>query len=258
MDALTWYHTIELPGGVVTPSEYDTRVALRKIPFPEDLSRRRCLDVGTHDGFWAFEMERRGAAEVLAIDLDDPRQLDVSEPGIEWTEELLAERVRRPLAFEHAHGALGSKVERRDLSVYALDRDDVGLFDFAFLGTLLLHLRDPVEAVTAVRRVLRPGGRFLVNDEVSLGMTLRHPRRPVHSLTLLPAKPFWWVPNLHGLRRYLEKAGFDVLDSGGPYFLPKGAGYRRPPVPRTMAGLVSRVVHDRGMVHGWVLGENPA
>ncbi len=51
MDALTWYHTIELPGGVVTPGEYDTRVALRKIPFPEELSARRRLDVGTHDGF---------------------------------------------------------------------------------------------------------------------------------------------------------------------------------------------------------------
>jgi tRNA (mo5U34)-methyltransferase len=178
-------------------------------------------------------------------------------PGVQRTEELLAELTRRPLAFECARGALQSKVARREKSVYALSPDDIGLFDFAFLGTLLLHLRDPVKALTAVRQVLRPGGRLLVNDEVSLGVTMRHPRRPVHSLTLLPGKPFWWVPNLCGLRRYLEKAGFRIVDSGGPYFLPKGPGYRRPPVPRTMAGLVSRIIHDRGMVHGWVLGDAP-
>src|SRR5437016_1983956 len=35
----------------------------------------RALDVGTWDGFWAFEMERRGA-DVLALDLDDPQDLD--------------------------------------------------------------------------------------------------------------------------------------------------------------------------------------
>ncbi len=256
--ALSWYHTIELAPGVLTPGEYDTRAALVKIPFPAALTGMRCLDVGTHDGFWAFEMERRGAAEVVAIDLDDPRMLDFSEPGVEWTEELLAAQTRRPLAFECARGALQSQVTRRDLSVYSLSPDGLGLFDFAFLGTLLLHLRDPVRALTAVRRVLQPGGRLLVNDEVSLGMTLRHPRRPVHSLTLLPGKPFWWVPNLLGLRRYLEKAGFRIVDSGGPYFLPKGPGYRRPRVPRTTAGLVSRIIHDRGMLHGWVLGENPA
>src|SRR5438067_4479740 len=58
---IAWYHTIELPGGVITPGEYDTRVAARKVGLPADLDGNRCLDVGTHDGFWAFEMERRGA-----------------------------------------------------------------------------------------------------------------------------------------------------------------------------------------------------
>jgi tRNA (mo5U34)-methyltransferase len=253
---LIWYHTIELPGGIVSPGEYDTRRALAKIPFPNDLSGKRCLDVGTHDGFWAFAMERACAREVVAIDLDDPRRGDFSEPGPVWTDEVIADRASRAATFAYAHDVLGSGVQRRGLSVYELSKDSVGEFDFAFIGTLLLHLRDPVRALTSIRNVLAPGGRLLVNDVVSLGMTLRHPRRPVHALTLLPGKPFWWVPNVRGLRRYVEKAGFHVIESGGPYFVPRGVGYARPPLPLSLSNLARNALHNRGMVHGWVLGES--
>jgi tRNA (mo5U34)-methyltransferase len=249
---LTWYHTLELPGGLVTPGEYDTRVAARKVALPVSLDGRRCLDVGTHDGFWAFEMERRGAAEVIAIDLDDPRRADFSDPVPELSEEALGERRERIQSFGCAHRALGSRVQRHDLSVYDLAGAGLGVFDFAFIGTLLLHLREPVRALSAIRSVLRPGGRLLVNDGVSLGMSLMHPRTPVHTLSLLPGKPFWWIPNARGLRRYLEKADFAVIDAGGPYLIPRGSGYDRPPAPGKLA---SRLVHARGMPHAWVLGQ---
>ncbi len=206
VEALKWYHTIELPGGIVTPGEYDTRQAARKIPFPASLVGMRCLDVGTHDGFWAFEMERRGAAEVIAIDLDDPSQMDFSEP-VGLMAEALGERRERPAAFACAHRALHSRVTRRDLSVYSLSQADVGEFDFAFIGTLLLHLREPLRALTAISKVLRPGGRLLVNDAVSGSLSLLHPRRPVYTLPLLPGG-LLVAPNAQGLRRYVEKAGF--------------------------------------------------
>ncbi len=254
---LTWYHTIELPGAILTPGEYDTRRALAKVPFPEDLRGRRCLDVGTHDGFWAFEMERRGAEEVLAIDLDDPRRIDYSDPLPQLSEQAIADRESRPLAFACAHRALRSRVQRRDRSVYELTPAQDGHFDFAFIGTLLLHLRDPVRALSAIRCVLRPGGRLLVNDAISLRMSLRHPRSPVHTLSLLPGKPFWWVPNVAGLSRYLDKAGFFVIDRGRPYLIPRGPGYARPPLPQTATNFVWRTVHERGMPHAWALGRAP-
>jgi SAM-dependent methyltransferase len=258
VQALRWYHTIELPGGIVTPGEYDTRRALAKVAFPQRLDGRRCLDVGTHDGFWAFEMERRGAAEVVAIDLDDPARVDISDPvPARLPEAAVADRRARPAAFACAHRALGSQVSRRDLSVYDLDRAVVGEFDFAFIGTLLLHLRDPPRALSAVRGVLTRSGRLLVNDNVSLSLSLLHPRRPVHNLTLLPSRPFWWEPNACGLRRFLEKAGFRVLDGGGPYLLPRGSGYARPPLPRSWRNFAWRALHERGMVHAWVLAEAP-
>jgi tRNA (mo5U34)-methyltransferase len=253
--AHTWYHTIELPGGVLTPGEYDTRAALRRIPFPADLNNQRCLDVGTHDGFWAFEMERRGAGEVVAIDLDDFRQVDFSEPKPDFTAEQTADRESRPEAFALAHRALGSRVERLDLSVYRLEDADIGVFDFAFIGTLLLHLRDPVLALTNIGKVLRPGGHLLVNDAILLGMTLRHRRAAVHELQLLPGRPYWWIPNLRGLERSVAKAGFQVMSSGGPYLLPNGPGYARP--AHRDRNPISRAVKNRGMVHGWVSARWP-
>src|SRR5258708_32045839 len=70
------YHTLELGDGVVTKGMFDHRPVLDRYPIPEDLSGLRCLDVATMDGYWAFEMERRGAESVTALDLENPEDLD--------------------------------------------------------------------------------------------------------------------------------------------------------------------------------------
>jgi hypothetical protein len=80
----SWYHTMRLPGGVVTRGNFDTIAELERVPLPVSLAGKRCLDVGTADGFWAFEMERRGAKDVLAVDLRDPAALDW--PGVPKTD----------------------------------------------------------------------------------------------------------------------------------------------------------------------------
>ena len=76
-----WYHTIPLRDGVVTPGFFDTRTAAGRVPLPESLAGLRCLDIGSADGFWAFEMERRGASEVVAVDVADPGEQDWPLPG---------------------------------------------------------------------------------------------------------------------------------------------------------------------------------
>src|SRR5438477_10034130 len=74
-----WYHTMELAPGVVTPGWFDLRPVVERMPWP-DVSGRRCLDVGTADGFLAFELERRGAAEVVTTDIADHAEWDYPEP----------------------------------------------------------------------------------------------------------------------------------------------------------------------------------
>jgi tRNA (mo5U34)-methyltransferase len=254
IEAVEWYHTLELPGGIVTDGEYDLRGLPKRIGFPASLAGRRCLDVGTRDGFWAFEMERRGAAEVVGIDLDDHARLDW--PGIppQLGADALSELEARSRAFETARRALGSRVERRNLSVYELDPAEVGEFDFACLGTLLLHLRDPVGALKAVRGVLRPGGELLVNDVVSLPLSLLRPRRPAAEL-LGEEGPFWWVVNVAGLRRMVSAAGLEVAGTGGPYFMANGGARRiaAPPGMGMRARLQRELLLRVGAPHAWVL-----
>ncbi|MBA2504644.1 MAG: methyltransferase domain-containing protein [Thermoleophilaceae bacterium] len=242
----TWYHSLELPGGVVTPGEYDLRPALERIPFPASLAGRRCLDVGTRDGFWAFEMERRGAEAVVGIDLDDPTELDWPQPRPEIPPEVRADLDARSRCFGIAAAAHGSKVDRRNLSVYDLAPDTAGEFDFAFLGTLLLHLRDPVGALMAVRRVTT--GRLLLNEVVSTRMSVLG-RGPSAALMSEDA-PFWWIPNAKAVRRYAEAAGWRVVGGGRPYLLRNGEGALAH--ERHGAGIAQRTLHRLGAPHVWL------
>lgn len=204
----TWYHSIELAPGVVTPGQVDHRSLASKL-LPDDLSGLRALDIGTFDGFWAFEMERRGA-EVVAIDVE-------SADAAEWPP-LNRERLRRESeafqlelgrGFRLAKELLGSNAERVICSVYDLTPEAIGgHVDFVFEGALLLHLRDPVLALERARQALRPGGRMLIWEGISLLDTLRAPRRPLARFSPLHSNFTWWYPNYAALVSMPLAAGF--------------------------------------------------
>ena len=219
-----WYHTLELPGGVVTPGEYDLRGVVDRLPWPASLAGMRCLDVGTFDGFWAFEMERRGAAEVTAVDLLDPERWDWPYAARDQAVEQIGQRKRAGAGFEVAKQALDSHVVRHDMSVYDLDPASVGTFDFVYVGSLLLHLRDPVRALEQVRQVC--SGSVLFVDAIDVSLTVRHPRRAVASLDGL-GRPWWWKPNVAALVRMVEVAGFRLLRKPVRVLMPPGAGQQR-------------------------------
>lgn len=219
-----WYHTLDLGPRLVTSGWFDTRKVVDILPLPASLRGKRCLDIGTFDGFWAFEMERRGAAEVLAIDQLDRESWDwpvISPPEVI---EALAVRKADGRGFQLAQEALGSAVVRRELSIYDLDREDVGEFDFIYLGSLLLHLQNPVRALERVRSVCR--GLLLSVDAVDIGLSITHPRRPLAELDGL-GRPWWWKPNAAAYVRMLVAAGFEVVEGPRRFFMPPGQGQTR-------------------------------
>jgi tRNA (mo5U34)-methyltransferase len=211
-----WYHTLELGPGVVTRGMFDHRPVVDNYLIPKDLSGMRCLDVGTMDGFWAFEMERRGAAEVLALDIDDPNALDWPASLRDVTEKSLDETKER--RFELVKSALSSKVERVLRSVYDLDTD-LGAFDLIFSGDLLLHLKDPVTAVERMRRVCR--GSTIICTPI---LPSRLPsRRPIAQLDGIDEFQ-WWVFSQAGLERLIRAAGFSRVEVGKSFKLPATDG----------------------------------
>src|SRR3954447_1152080 len=145
-----WYHTLELAPGVVSPGYFDLRSIVDQLPWP-DVRGKRCLDIASFDGFYAFNLERRGAAEVVAVDVEGPEDFDWPPHLREW-----GVAAQRELSPEHAAGfdvakdLLGSSGERVRLSIYELDPEQLGQFDVVTCGSLLLHLRDPLRALEAV------------------------------------------------------------------------------------------------------------
>jgi tRNA (mo5U34)-methyltransferase len=228
VESIQWYHTLELAPHVVTPGWLDHRGVVAQVPLPQSLSGLRCLDVGTFNGFWAFEMERRGAAEVIGIDVLDARSWDWPLDSDEATVSALAARLAGGDGFTIAQRALGSSVQRVDCSVYDLDERDLGRFDVVYLGSLLVHLRDPVRALERVRTVC--DGTLVVVDGIDLPLTLRSPRLPLARLDGR-GRPWWWYANLAGLARLVEAGGFELVSPPRRLFVPPGAGWR----PRRLA-----------------------
>lgn len=211
-----WYHTLDLGGGVVTEGMFDHRPVLDRYPLPIDLTGQRCLDVATMDGYWAFEMERRGAASVTAIDLEDPRELDwpasLRAGHDKSMDETKAER------FALAKRALGSNVERVLMSAYELS-PELGMFDFVFCGDLLLHLKDPITPVERIRSVCT-GSAVIVN--VITRFRLREDR-PLAELDGVDTFS-WWTTNLAGLVRIVRAAGFARVEPSETFELPYRTG----------------------------------
>lgn len=251
-----WYHTLELAPGVVTPGWFDTRQVADEL-LPGWLGGQRCLDVGTFDGFWAFELERRGADEVVAVDLVDPSAWDWPAGSSAETIDAIGRRKGGGEGFQIARDALGSSVERLEMSVYDLEEAHAGLFDFIYVGSLLLHLRDPVRALERLRAVCR--GWILVVDTIDLELTLALPRKPVAQLDGI-GRPWWWKPNAAGLARMVEAAGFRVEDRPRRIFMPPGEGQRverfHPRMLTSRAGRDAAVLGWRGDPHA-VLSATP-
>jgi len=193
----TWYHQIELAPGIVTPGSHRSSRGLRfldRLGLPREGAGRRVLDVGCRDGFFAFEMERRGF-EVVGIDYADP---EVTGFGI-------AQRI------------LGSRIEYRTENVYDLDPDRHGTFDVVLFLGVLYHLRNPLMALDRVRAVTAEGGEVFVETQLASDRAVKKSKLPLWRFyprdSLAGDASNKWAPNLPGLKVALEESQFEVVDT---------------------------------------------
>lgn len=220
IEEISWYHTIELAPGVVTPGTFDLRDQMGRYGLPESLEGLRALDIGTQNGFWAFEMERRGAAEVIALDLDDERELDWpprrrAQIGEQMRDEGLR-LARGKAGFELAKEALGSKVERVTSSVYAARASELGTFDLVFCGSVLMHLRDQLLALERIAELCR--GTFISAEEYDRRSGFA-PLPVSRYLADRPSAVVFWLPSARTWRRMIWTAGFDEVTEHGRFTL---------------------------------------
>jgi tRNA (mo5U34)-methyltransferase len=219
-----WYHTMDLLPGLSTEGHADLRSFLPKA-LPDSLAGKRCLDIGTFDGFWAFAMEDRGAASVVGIDVDSTEELE--HPPLKRAANVAtahASGIVPGTGFRLAKKIRGSEAERVSCNVYDLTPEAIGgMVDFVLVGTILQHLRQPVTALERVRDVLNPGGTAVIVETIHSRLTALHPRRPVGEFRAAsPGGSFTWtVANLALLKAWPSAVGMPPTGKRVAVFKPK-------------------------------------
>jgi tRNA (mo5U34)-methyltransferase len=142
-----WFHTIDFGQGVRSPGtcpwDYE-RDFLSFVALPERLDGKRVLDIGTYDGFFAFECESRGA-EVVAVDV---HPVDLR-------------------CFKLARDLLGSRVKYHHVGVYELDVDQLGgPFDLVLFFGVFYHLRHIILSLDNIWGVLKDWGELRMETHV--------------------------------------------------------------------------------------------
>jgi tRNA (mo5U34)-methyltransferase len=138
-----WYHQIEIRPGITTPGINNSAHTLRQLDLAARYDGLRVLDIGARDGYFSFELERRGA-EVVAVDYMDP-----AETG-----------------FPVARELLGSSVDFHVENIYDLSPERHGTFDLVLFLGLLYHLRDPLLALDRIWDVCNPGAVLMLETQL--------------------------------------------------------------------------------------------
>ena len=197
-----WWHSFELPGGRViegmnTLESLKTRVGM--FPIPQDLRGKRVLDIGAWDGWFSFEMERRGA-QVVAVDSYDSKNL------------------------RYLQRELRSKIDYRIMDMYELSPATLGgTFDIVLFLGVLYHLKHPLlalERVCALTRDLTVIQTFVSQEPGS-------PVMEFFEIDELGGQfDNWCAPNIACVTAMARTAGFaraEVIDANVTKF--KGATF---------------------------------
>ncbi len=201
---VSFYHTVDVGNGVVVHGHYDHRPVLWAYRFP-NVAGKRVLDVGRASGFFSFLFERMGAAHVTAVDLPPSRAKNTV--GLETP----ADDGLGRLDFFICHALLRSRVEPVWADAMEISEANVGGgYDLAFVGSLLVHLADPMGCLARIRQVLKPGGVCVIANPIGRFDHLLSyvVTRPSARLAPKDKRTSWWIPNIPCLVEMPRRAGF--------------------------------------------------
>ena len=238
-----WYHSYYFDNGFEISGDYDIGADIEDYKFPADINGWRVLDIGAGAGWFSHYFEQRGAT-VTAVDARGYEEFDVygrpDYPPVERAPDRLDEE-GRPIhhspvnrGFWVMKELLQSKVTFLNGRVYDVP-EVVGdqRFDLVFLGALLCHLRDPIGALMAARRVC---DRMVI---ASTPVVIGEPEDSVEPRQYLPYtsddRISWWLPNEACFRHWFTAAGFRDADPG-PSVLLRGDKPRHAPDGRRFNG----------------------
>ena len=223
-----WYHTFDFNRNVkgITP-HYDLTYCLDNFLLPKSLVGKSFLDIGTANGFFSFEMERRGA-DVISFDLSLENETDkipyAGAPDRSQNSKEYTKGFHK--GYWYAHNYFKSSAKVCYGSVMNMP-DWLGKFDVVLLGAILQHLRDPLGAI------IQADSR--VSDTLIISEAYYKSKKPVLHFQANPeAKEpqfwTWWRMSPSFLVLSLKTLGYTEITVKGPFTLRHGMGYKVPTI----------------------------
>lgn len=206
-----WHQKFELAPGVWTPGVSRVEWLCHAAGLPADLSGQSVLDIGTTNAGTAFELERRGAERVVAVDIFDPEHFGV----------------RALTEF------LNSKVEFVQTTVYELAQCFQEPFDLVICWGVLYHLRHPLLALDNLRAVTGREASLetaVCDSELPRRQRDRRVARFYRRDELSGDGSNWFSPTVSTLVDWCGSSGFEVEPLGAwPQRAPERAMVRLRP-----------------------------
>jgi hypothetical protein len=214
-----FYHSMDLPEFGLQIGDWDLRNDVDNYLGNQTFGGKTVVDVGTASGFLAFEMEKRGA-NVVAFDrnlsdaADDvgliPYYDFASRYGqtFERVVQLRSQTQQRLRnSFWLSHRLLNSEVRLYAGNAYS-GIVDIGMVDYSFFGSILLHLRDPLLALSSFAKITRE--KMIITDtREDIGTLEGYPVMFLRANVNDRNNPgTWWYITQSLLQQYLGVLGF--------------------------------------------------
>ena len=161
----------------------------RVAPHIGDLSGQHVIDIGCGSGYHLWRMLEQGAEQVWGID-----------PGQLFMAQFLAVKHFMPKALQQrAH-------------FFPLGVDDLGslqCFDTVFSMGVLYHRRSPIDFLSQLKQLVRPGGQLVLETIVIEGG---------EQDVLVPGQTYgkmrnvWFIPSSKALMHWLRRVGFKQVE----------------------------------------------
>jgi len=158
--ARQWFYPLTLPSGRVLKSYHEgalDRIHLTRLEmlngavdarYGPDLSALRAVDLACHQGYFSWQLARRGLQEVVGV---DARENHISDA----------------ILLNKAMGMDNFKAHVCD--VHALDQLKLGTFDLVLCLGLIYHLENPIGALRQARALCH--GTCLIETQIVPGMS---------------------------------------------------------------------------------------
>ena len=170
----------------------------------KSIKGKRFLDIGSWDGGFSFHFEKLGA-EVVAVDVMDPDKF----------------------GFNLLKDLLESKVEFHRMTVYDMEPENVGMFDYILFSGVFYHLKHPLLALEKINAVLNKGGivfgsgttsdHYFTQGRKNLQLNKEYPKANNFPIAFyadgdfMKDKTNWVIPNAKCLENWFLRSGFEII-----------------------------------------------